>query len=350
MDKIPLVKLFVTGRPKPRIRSGFWLQLLCPHTDVLKLHNVKPDLVDSDIKLFVKAQLSDIANNRSNCSFMEDWPSPLDIDALCKKAAGFFIYASTAVKFIASRHHSPDKSLALIISLPQNTFHEGKSGINLLYTQVLEQAFCDVDQDFYTHFKLVLGAVLLIFNSLPINALSDLLGNCGTPYEVYSALRPLHSLLLIPDSKKDPVRVFHKSFPDFIMDPKQCVDHRLFIDPLIYHREILFSCLNVMRRGLRRNICKLDDYILLSKVKDLPSRRATYIGDALGYACCCWTTHLVNTAGCSISIEEVQKAVDEFFTTNFLFWVEVLSLTGNLEAGVHSLNKIQQWYTLVGYL
>jgi hypothetical protein len=153
VDKIPLVKFFITGRPEPRIRSGFRLESLRPHTDVLRLHDVEPDLVDSDIKLFLKTQLTDIAKNRSNCNFVEDWPSPQDIDTLCKKAAGFFIYASTVVKFVASQYHPPDERLALIISLPQDTSHEGKLGIDLLYTQVLEQASSDVDQDFYSHFK-----------------------------------------------------------------------------------------------------------------------------------------------------------------------------------------------------
>ena len=42
--------------------------------------------------------------------------------------------------------------------------------------------------------------------------------------------------LLVPDSMKDPVRIFHKSFPDFLMDSKRCVDHQFFVDPSIYHR------------------------------------------------------------------------------------------------------------------
>ena len=197
VDKIPLVKFFITGRPEPRIRSGFRLELLRPHTDVLRLHDVEPNLVDSDIKLFLKAQLSDIAKTQSNCSLTEDWPSPQDIEAVCKKAAGFFIHASTVVKFVASRYHLPSKRLALIISLPQDTSHEGKSGIDLLYTQVLEQAFRHVDQELYTQFKSVVAAVLLILCPLSVNALSELLGDCGTPSEVYRMLHPLHSLLLV---------------------------------------------------------------------------------------------------------------------------------------------------------
>jgi len=347
VDKIPFVKFFITGRPEPRIRSGFRLVSLQPHTDIFRLHDVEPDVVDSDIKLYLRAQLADIIKKRSICNFAEDWPSLQDIDALCKKAAGFFIYASTVVKFIASQYHPPDERLALIISLPQGTSHEGKSGIDLLYTQVLEHAFHDVDQEFCSHFKLVVGAVLLVFNPLSIKALSDLLRNCGTLSKIYSTLRTLHSLLLVPDNIEDPVRIFHKSLPDFLMDPDRCIDTRFFVDPLIYHREILLSCLNVMRGGLKKNICNLDNHIPLSKVVDLPAHRAACIGDALWYACRFWTTHLARTADSGLGIEEIQKAIDEFFTTYLLCWIEVLSLMENLDAGVHALNDIEQWYTLV---
>jgi hypothetical protein len=175
--------------------------------------------MNSDIKSFLKARLTDIIKNRSNCNFGEDWPSLQDIDALCKKAAGFFIYASTVVKFVGSQHHPPDERLALIISLPQDTSHEGKSGVDLLYTQVLEQAFCNTDQEFYSHLKSVVGAVALIFCPLSIKTLSDLLGNCGTPSRIYNTLRTLHSLLLVPENMEDPIWIFHKSFPDFLTDP-----------------------------------------------------------------------------------------------------------------------------------
>ena len=349
IDKIPLVKFFITGRPEPRIRSGFRLELLRPHTEVLRLHDIQPDLVDSDIKLFLKTKLAIVAKTRSGCNFTEDWPSPQDVDVLCKKAAGFFIYASTIVKFVASQHHPPDERLALIISLPQDTSHEGKSGINLLYTQVLEQAFHDVDEYFYAHLRSVVGAVVLASHPLSITTLSDLLRNCGTPSGIYNALRALHSVLLIPDNMEDPVCVFHKSFPDFLTNPKRCTDNQFFINPPLHHKEILLSCLNLMEERLKKNIYELDDYTVLSEVRDIPTHQRAYIGDTLWYACCFWTTHLVGTASNSFDIVEVLQAIDRFFTTCFLFWVEALSLLGNLEVGVYALSDIDKWYTQVGY-
>ena len=47
--------------------------------------------------------------------------------------------------------------------------------------------------------------------------------------------------------------------------------------------------------------------------------------------------------------EEIQKAIDEFFTTYLLFWIEVLIVMGNLDTGVHAINNIKQWYISVSY-
>ena len=332
VDKIPLVKFFITGRPEPRIRSGFRLKLLQPHTDVLRLHDIKPSLVDSDIRLFLKTQLTNIIGDRSDCNLTEDWPSQQDVDILCKKAGGFFIYASTVVKFVASQHHPPDERLALLISLPQDTSHEGRSGVDLLYTQVLEQAFCGINQELPSHFKSVVGAVLLVFHPLSVNSLSDLLGNCSTPSKISSTLRSLHSLLCVPENTEEPLQIFHKSFPDFLTDPRRCTAHQFFIDPSIYHKEIFFSCLNVMKERLKKSIKTAD------------------IGDALEYACQFWTNHLVRVPISGPGIEEVYNAINKFFATSFLFWIEALSLMGNLNVGVYALKDMQQWYMLVSYV
>ena len=352
VDKIPQVKFFITGRPEPRIRSGFRLTSLRPITEVLKLHDIERSSVDSDIKLFFRVRLSDITKTRSDCSLVEDWPGPHKIDILCRKAAGFFIYASTVVKFVSSPHYPPDERLGIIVSLPQDTSQEGRLGIDLLYTQVLGQAFHDVDSHdhkIYSHFKSVVGAVLLIFHPLSINTLSDLLRKCGTPSRILSSLRTLHSVLLIPASTEDPVQIFHKSFPDFLTDPGRCTDHQFYIDPSTHHKEILLSCLNVMKERLRRNICHLDDHGALSKVENLPTLRTTHIGSALEYACQFWTKHLAVISDISHGVEEVHQAIDDFFTTGFLFWIEVLVLIGNLDIGVHALNDVERWYALVSY-
>ena len=219
MNGIPGVKFFITGRLEPRIRSGFCLKSLLPITEVLKLHEVKPEVVNNDIKLYLQTKLTDLAESRSDCGSMGDWPSSSDINILCEKAAGFFIYASTVIKFVGSGNRGPTIQLNQIISLPQSTFHKGRSGIDLLYTQVLEQAVGVVnldDEEPYSHFRTVVGAVVLMFNPLSVKALSDLLGQP----DISTTLCSLHSLLFIPTNEVAPIHVFHKSFPDFLMDQK----------------------------------------------------------------------------------------------------------------------------------
>ena len=338
VDQIPWVKFFITGRPEPRIRSGFRLKALQPITEVLRLHDVERPSVDADIRLFLKTQLDRIAKTRSDCDFTESWPSSYDIDILCKKSAGLFIYASTIVK-IASQQYPPTEGLALITSLPQSTNYEGKSGIDFLYTQALEQAYHDAclgEQERYSHFKLVVGAVVLAFYPLSTRTLSEL-PQIRDAY-IYNTLHPLHSLLLVPDNEVDPICPIHKSFPDFLTDPKRCKDERFFIDPLVHHLRIMFSCLDLMKERLRKN-CDLDGFPLLSGVKDMP--------DCLEYTCRFWTKHLLEVPRYGPHIEQVKAAIDEFFTKHLLFWIEVLSLMKHLDLGIYALYDIDQWYLSV---
>ena len=347
-NQIPTVKFFITGRPEPRIRSGFRLESLAPITEVLKLHEVKPEAVDRDIELLFRTQLINLAKNRSDPDLTEDWPSPSEIKVLCKKAAGFFIYASTVIKFIASEADSPLERLSLITTLPESTVEEGKSGVDQLYTQILQQAFSSVhpgNNQRYLQFQTVVGAVLLLFDPLPIMDLSDLLG-CSTQY-IHNATRSLHSLLLVPGTIEEPVQIFHKSFPDFIMDPSRCEDNKFVVEPAAHHAEILLACLGLMEKRLKRDICNLGDYAILSKVGDISPYKKEHIGGGLEYACKFWTKHLLEIPRGGPHTKGVEKAIDRFFRVHLLHWIEALAITTSLGVGVHAMNDIKQWYNVV---
>ena len=119
---------------------------------------------------------------------------------------------------------------------------------------------------------------------------------------------------------------------------------------MVYLAKISLSCLNLIKERLIKNICRLDDHTAFSEVTDLSALQKDYIGNALEYACCFWTKHLLKIPSSSPYVDEVQKAIDDFFTTCLLYWIEVLSLTGNLNVGVYALNSIQQWYILVSFI
>jgi hypothetical protein len=353
VHKVPFVKFFITGRPEPRIHSGFRLKSLQPHTEVFKLHEVEPSSVDNDIKLYLDAQFAEIADSRVDCSFGEGWPGSNNVNLLCKKAAGFFIYAATVIKFLTSRHHSPDERLALIVSPPHATSHEGSLGIDVLYTQVLDHAFHDVkssDENLYLELKSVMGAVVLVFHPLSISTFSDILKNYVTPFRISNSLHTLHSLLHIPEDREDPVRIIHKSFPDFLTDQSRCTNPHFFINPPIHHKEVLLSCLSIMKDRLKKNICNLDDYADLSEIEDLSRLKAAHIGKGLTYACHFWASHLAGISGSGSDFKEVYEAIDQFFMTNFLFWIEVLVIIRKLDVSIHAINNVEQWYALVGYI
>ena len=336
VDQIPDVKFFISGRPEPRIRSGFRLAALRPITETFKLHTIECSSVDNDIRLFLRTRLIDIVRVRGD----------FDLDLLCDKAAGLFIYASTVVRFIESGGRPIAERLALITSLPQCMTEEGKSTVDILYTWVLDHIFRDVhsdDEGFLSRFRSAVGAVLLIFNPLPIRALSSLLGVSSIPIVLHS----LRSLFFVPSDGADSVWVLHGSFTDFLMDPERCEDRRFFINPSVHHREILLSCLNVMRGGLKKNICDLDDYVSLSEIEDLPTRSEARIGDALGYACKYWAKHLAGVSSSGHDIEEVCYAVDEFFMTSLLFWIEALVIMRSLDTALYAIDDVQQWYASV---
>ena len=82
-------------------------------------------------------------------------------------------------------------------------------------TQILELAFQDADpdeQELYSRFRNVVGAVLLVFHPLSRKVLCHLLRSRKTPSRI-----PI-PLLSIPDSENEPIRVLHKSLPDFLTD------------------------------------------------------------------------------------------------------------------------------------
>jgi len=126
VERIPEVKFFITGRPEPRIRTGFRLPMLVNSTSVFVLHDVHPPLINGDIRLFLKHELSELAQQRQ----LGRWPSDEQIDLLCRRAAGLFVYAAATVKFLDSDIHLPEHRLDAIFQLPDCTAPEGKTRIN----------------------------------------------------------------------------------------------------------------------------------------------------------------------------------------------------------------------------
>ncbi|KAF9645055.1 hypothetical protein BDM02DRAFT_3173723, partial [Thelephora ganbajun] len=325
VDKIPKVKFFITGRPEPRIKTGFRLPLLMDSTDVFVLHDIHPSLIHGDIRLFLKHELSEVARRRR----VQGWPSDEHIDVLCGRAGGLFVYAVATVKFLDSSTRLPERQLDAIVNFPEHTGHEGKTQFNskttldCLYISILKTAFSEEDPEVDLKVRSAVGAVVLLVNPLPPPAIAELIGL--DPREVTQFLTLLQSLLAFDGDSSQPVKPFHKSFPDFITDPSRCTDARFWISPEILHLELAMNCLRVMNDGLERNLLSLPDYALNSEVEDLETRIDDRISDALEYACRSWHSHLTKTEG---DVADMVSHLHAFLEEKFLAWLEVASVLG----------------------
>jgi hypothetical protein len=346
-ERIPKVKFFITGRPEARIRTGFRLPILVDSTSVFVLHNVDPPLINSDIRLFLKHELSELAQRRE----LGRWPSDEHIDLLCKRAAGLFVYAVATVKFLDSKTHSPKRRLDVIVKLPECTAPEGKTRFNpkttldSLYISIFQTAFSEEDLEVYSMVRSTIGAVIFLVNPLPPSGIAELVGL--DPEEVMLFLTLVQSLLTLGEDLNQPVKPFHKSFPDFITDQSRCTDTRFYISPRNLHLELAMNCLRMMNDGLEQNLLSLPDYALNSEVKDLQTRINDRISVTLQYACRSWHNHLPSTEEDDGIADGLVPYIRVFIEEKFLAWLEVVSAIGTVGGAVVTLEGLITWLSEV---
>ena len=330
--EIPMVKFFITGRPEPRIREGFRIPLLANATDVFVLHDVKPGQVDDDILLLFRHSFSELKSRRRG---LDGWPSEEQVGLLRERAAGLFVHAMATVRFIDQRNSSPKKQLDRLLqaqgsALEGKTKFKANATLDSLYASILQEAFGDDDPENDPKVRSVLGAIVLATNPLSPSSIAALLG--FEPEEVLPILSSIHSLLIFRDDTDDPVRPFHKSFPDFVVDTTRCGNPRFRILPPDHHTELLVGCLEIMNRDLERNMCGLPDGVINSEVVDLKERIKEHVSQALEYACRSWHKHLIGTIPAHVA-----PVLHRFLETKFLFWLEVLSVLGATREAVDAL-------------
>ena len=340
VEQIPKVKFFITGRPEPRIKTGFFLSLPGDATKIFILHNVDLPLVSNDIWLFLKHELSRLAQRRQ----LERWPSNEHINLLCHRAAGLFVYAVATVKFLDHKYQLPEKRLEMIVGLPGCTDHEGKTLYNSkttldsLYKSILEAAFSEEDPEVDSKVRSIIGTVVLLVNPLPPSGVAKLIGL--NPKEVIQLLELVQSLLTLNDDPNYPVKPFHRSFPDFITNQLRCSNRRFYISPENLHLELAVNCLKIMNDELVQNILSLPNYALNSEVKNLQARIKVHISIALQYACKSWYNHLIMAQG---DVTNVIFHLYLFLEQKFLAWLEVASVLGVTRGAVVALEKLIPW-------
>jgi hypothetical protein len=160
------------------------------------------------------------------------WPSRKVVNKIVKKSSGYFIYASTAIKFIDDKDFRPTERLKIIIGIKDPDFGVPFASLDQLYTQILSEIHARPQ---LLQILTVL-AIKLELSACYIEQLLEL-----EPGDTRLVLRGLHSVINIPDHedngywgeadegleeflclKKDTfVQVHHSSFCDFLQNPQR---------------------------------------------------------------------------------------------------------------------------------
>jgi len=345
VSNIPKVKFFITSRPEVHIVSGFCGPLLEALAEVFVLHQVEPHIINNDIRHFFEHELSKLSLRHGS---PEGWPTDKQLDSLCQRAAGFFVYAVATLNFLNHYLQDPMDQLSAIMESPESTAYEGDAELKVyksldsLYMSIFQMSFHKNRPKDDIMVRSILSTVVLVANPLSVSAIATLRGfRCG---QVQHLLELIQSLLILPEDPDHPVQPFHKSFPDFITDPTRCSELRFHISP-DYHAELVLCCLGLMNKSLKKNMCSIPDYALNSEVKDLPRRiKDSGIRGALEYACRSWYRHLTTVQH---HTADIISGLHHFLEEQFLSWLEVLSILGAVGEAAHALNTTVKWLNKV---
>jgi hypothetical protein len=116
-----------------------------------------------------------------------------------------------------------------------------------------------------------------------------------------------------------------------------------YVDGRDAHDQLTHSCLNILldsHDGLKFNICQLEtSYLANDDVEDINTRVDKHIPPALFYACRFWDDHLKHTDFKT----DLFRKVETLFKEKFLFWLETLSLTRNVDLAPSAFATLIMW-------
>jgi len=334
------LRFFVTSRPELPIRNGFG-DIQGDYQDVA-LHRIHESIVEHDISAFLRHELARIRNtyNRhavEGLGLPPDWPSEVVIQILARMAIPLFIFAATVCRFVEDKGRSnPTKRLKKVLQYRTETHNSGLDKLNASYLPVLNQITSGRTEqdttDLLAVFRDIVGPIVLLAQPLSVRSLARLLNVEAT--DVHDLLNSLHSVLDVPSQIDDPVRLFHLSFRDFLVDSTKRAEE-FWIDQTQYHKTIADRCIQLLNQHLRRDICGLQ---VPGKVRSEVYQRTidTALPPEVQYACQYWVHHWKESKH---SVRD-GGPVHSFLTKHLLHWLEALSLLGRVSECVGMVDDL----------
>ena len=322
------LQFLITSRPILQITGAFQHPQLNNATMPLILHQVKLDVIESDIQYYLTWHLDII---KQKYHLPASWPCSTDVEALTYMSSGLFIFAATAARFIDVA--DPMGQLKILLNTKSVTGFSPLQHLDQLYSQVLNTAFPNISDHLRAKLQLILGAIAILQDPLPPDQLEDLL-ECDVSVNGY--LQQLQAIITVPNDDVGVIRLIHPSFFDFIVDPTRCQDQHFRVDPHEQHSILAEKCLIMMQR-LKKDICGIRDPTKFNhEVPDLPDMISRHISCSVQYACRYWGVHV-----CSGKLSSNVLQLLEYFCLNHLLhWIEVCSLLGYLRDALQMLASV----------
>jgi hypothetical protein len=322
-----------------------------PPNAICKLHEVDPSDVQKDIEKYL-------------CEALPDLKEP-ELETLAKRTGGFFIYATTAVRFLSppsptsfSASEQCDQLRSMLGLWPTSAGRGERLAVDELYEKILGVAFSD-ERVFHKRLR-VLHTVICSETRINMSVLADLSNTAQDT--VKKVVDSLHAVLFI-SSKDDCVYWYHASFPDFLFNqvrakfrllpqvfpsPEYSPDEiNVFCDKSAHHAVLTHQCFSIMQK-LVFNICDLDSsYIFDSDVPELSDRTRTKLTPTLQYASWHWARHLFQAAPAESDTNDLFLCLNDFMCNKLLFWMEAMNLIGTINECSSLLQEAEHWFKRV---
>ena len=307
------VKFLVTSRPETHIRDTPVSNVEL--TKVLRLQTVDKEQVTADIRLYIATKLLGTPQLRT-------WYSDSKADVLAEQCDGLFIVATTAVKYAFELGHDAAVGrFQMLLDTPRDDLSTNiLAPLDRIYAMVLEDAarVQEAGSDGLAAMRQLLAALLSARMILSVAALADLLRLAV--HDARVILSRLHAVVHVPDDNSEPgLRTLHATFGDFIS--RRAPDHIRIMNSAS-HDVPARSCLQVMTERLHFNVSHSS-----SSYEPNASSKPASLTLSLEYACTQWIYHVASQPDPSV----LEGAINEVFRRKFLFWLEVMSILGQVQ-------------------
>lgn len=322
------LKIFVTSRPSQDLARYFQ----SPRSDHVDLAMVN---TENDIAFYTRFHLENLANARH---IDRRWFQSTSITQLADNASGSFIWISTAIDIL--RKDGSDLAMEKLLS--RRDIGSSQLDLDALYTTVLDKV-SKGDRELSV-VKKMLGIIRVTSKRSPLtfDGLVDFIQSDEHDWDRASLRKILDDFkaVLYEDvAKGGIIRASHPSFIDFLDDRERCDLYWTNAEDV--DRIMLKQCLFLMRKMLKFNICELETSFVANKnIPGLEEKVRRNIPESLKYSCLHWGTYCAK--GDRATAYEL--IMDFFSSAQVLYWLEVLSLVGNLKNGLAALQHVMIVY------